>query len=174
MHIMQYVRIPLERVPVLIGENGETLRDLEKQTRTRMQLDDTSVEIEGDSMDEWIAVDVVKAVGRGFPPEKALKLLKEDMTLMIISLKDYTGTKKELSRKKGRIIGEKGRTRKFIEDITCSDICIYGNTVGIIGSLDDVEIAREAILRLIRGSQHAAVYRFLEGQRRQKIQLDYY
>jgi len=171
---MQYVRIPSKRVSALIGVGGETLLDLEKKTRTKIRVDDTSVEIEGDPMDEWVTLDVVKAIGRGFAPEQSLKLLGEGMALRVIQLKDYTSTPKELNRKKGRIIGRKGKSRKYIENLTGVDICVYGNTVSIIGSLDDVELAREAVLRLVRGSHHANVYRFLEEQARHKHQIDFF
>ena len=38
----------------------------------------------------------------------------------------------------GRVIGKDGSTRKTIEDLTNTDICVYGKTVSIIGDFDDV------------------------------------
>jgi len=39
--------------------------------------------------------------------------------------------------------------------------------VGIIGTLEQVQIAREAIEMLIKGSMHGTVYRFLHRKRRE-------
>jgi len=172
---MQYVKIPLERVPFLIGEGGGVIKEIEKRTKTKIRVRDTSVEIEGEPLDEWVAMDIVKAIGRGFSPDTAMKLLNDDITLLIIPLKELTNTKKELERKKGRVIGERGRAKRYIENMTDTDICVYGSTIGIIGYHDNVDIAKEAIIKLIRGSQHASVYRFLERQhKRQKAKLDFY
>ncbi len=171
---MQYVRIPEKRIPYLIGEKGETIKDIEKRTKTKITVKETSVEIEGEALDEWAAIDIVKAIGRGFTPETSLKLLNSDLTLLVIPLKELTNTKKELDRKKGRVIGEKGRSRKHIENMTDTEISVYGNTISIIGSFDNVEMAKEAVEKLIRGSRHSTVYNYLEKQKRKKPTIDYY
>ena len=41
------------------------------------------------------------------------------------------------------------------------------NTVYIIGSLDDLGVAESAVDMLLTGSEHAAVYRFLENKQRE-------
>ena len=68
---------------------------------------------------------------------------------------------------KGRIIGADGRARKIIEETTGANVSVYGHTVSIIGKVREVEIAREAILRLIEGSEHGSVYRYLFRMRRE-------
>ncbi|MCX8171787.1 MAG: hypothetical protein N3E47_07525, partial [Candidatus Bathyarchaeota archaeon] len=42
-----------------------------------------------------------------------------------------------------------------------------GHTVAIIGDVEQVNVAREAINMLINGSQHATVYRFLQRKRQE-------
>ena len=64
------------------------------------------------------------------------------------------------------MIGAAGKSRKIIEELTETDICIFGKTIGIIGRAEDVTIARHAIESLLKGSTHSAVYRWLERQRR--------
>lgn len=167
---MQYVRIPAERVAVLIGEKGSTRRRIEKASETKIKVDDSSVSIEGESHAEWITKDVVKAIARGFNPDKALHLLKEDHVFELIDLKDVCGTDKSIKRFKGRIIGEKGRTRKNIEEYTGSFISVYGNTVGVIGSFDGASAAKEAVRMILGGAPHSTVYRFLERWRRTSVQ----
>lgn len=160
---MQYVQIPRERVGVLIGEEGSTKKRVEERTRTKLTLDDSSVTIEGEPLDEWMAVDVVKAVGRGFSPDKALLLIQENMYLEILPLPDVVGgSSKQYLRLKGRVIGREGKVRKKLEEFTGCFVSVYGKTVSIIGSVDDVGIAREAVLKLLSGSPHSTVFRFLE------------
>lgn len=68
---------------------------------------------------------------------------------------------------KGRIIGMNGKTRRIIEELTGASVAVYGHTVGMIGTLDQVEVAREAIGMLVKGSMHSTVYRFLHRKRRE-------
>ena len=162
---MQYIRIPEERVNVIIGSGGETKRLLESRTKCKISVEGNEVSVEGEPMKEWVCKDVVSAIGRGFNPEKALLLLKDDYALNIVDLDDFSKTPKVLETKRGRIIGEAGRTRKFIERTSGAFLSVYGKTVGIIGSFDEVELAKEAVLMLLSGSKHSTVYRFLERER---------
>lgn len=165
---MQYVKIPRERIAVLIGEKGGVKKDIEKRTNTKIEIEDTSVSIDSmndNSMNELTARGIVLAIGRGFSPEIALRLLNEEFTLEILYLRDFANTQKAIERIKSRVIGEKGRARRTIEDLTNTYISIYGKTIAVIGSYDDAPIAKEAITRLIEGSRHASVYRFLEKTR---------
>ena len=165
---MQYVRIPEERVKVLIGTEGKTKRLLESRTKCKITIEGNEVSVDGAAADEWIAKDVVHAVGRGFNPEKALLLLNENYTFMLVELDDFTTTAKSLETKRGRIIGENGRTRRFIERTSGAFVSVYGKTVGILGSFEEVEIAKEGVSVLLSGSTHSSVYRFLEKQRGKK------
>jgi ribosomal RNA assembly protein len=73
----------------------------------------------------------------------------------------------DLKRVKGRIIGLNGKTRRIIEELTDANVAVYGHTVGVIGTLEQVQVAREAIEMLVRGSMHSTVYRFLHRKRRE-------
>ena len=166
---MQYVRIPRERIGVLIGEEGKTRADIEARARTKISVEDTSISIEGNPLDEWITSDVVRAIGRGFSPEKALLLTNENMSFELVNLADALGdSEKVITRIKGRLIGTNGKSRQKIETLTKCFISVYGKTVGIIGSLDDAPDAREAVLKLISGSPHTNVFRSLERRRKER------
>jgi len=165
---MQYVKIPADRVPVLIGEGGESKRTIESRTKTKLTIEDTEVSIDGESLDEWVARDVVKAVGRGFSPEKALMLLSDENVLEIIDLSDFSrGTDKDLARVRGRIIGEKGKSRRVIEKLTDCFVSVYGKTACVIGSYSWAPVAREAVEMIASGAPHSRVYKFLEKQQGQ-------
>ncbi len=165
---MQYVKIPRERIAVLIGEKGSVKRDIERRTNTKINIEDTSVSIDSmddNSMNELTARNIALAIGRGFRPEIALRLLNEEFTLEILYLRDFANTQRAIKRIKSRVIGENGRAKGTIENLTNTYISIYGKTIAIIGSYDDVPVAKEAITRLIEGYRHASVYRFLEKTR---------
>lgn len=155
--MIKKVGVPKERIGVLIGKNGETRREIEAITKTHIEVND-EVTIEGD-LGVLDAENVVKAIARGFTPEQAMQLMEEDKTLCVIQLPK---NKESLSRIRARIIGKGGKCRKNIERLTGSGIVVYGRTVSIIGTYENAEYAREAIERLIRGSKHSNVFRYLE------------
>ena len=63
-------------------------------------------------------------------------------------------------------IGEGGKSRKTIEDLTECYISVYGKTIGIIGEPENVAAARKAVEDLLKGSPHGNVYKLLEKRRR--------
>ena len=70
-------------------------------------------------------------------------------------------------RLKGRVIGEQGKARRTIENLTETDISVYGKTVSIIGEIEHVSVAKRAILSLLSGSPHSRVYSWLEKKRKE-------
>ncbi len=179
---MQYLKLPKDRVGALIGKKGETKLAIEERTGVLLGVDSEigEVTMETESVKDPVlilkVIDVVRAIGRGFSPERAFKLFDEEIYLRGFDIRNYTGKNpKHIRRLRARLIGTKGKTRKLIEELSNTDISIYGNTVYIIGSLDELSIAENAIDMLLSGSEHATVYRFLEGRQKDlKIsRLDY-
>jgi len=167
---MQHVKIPQDRIGVLIGSGGETMREIEERAEVRLDIDseDGSVRIErvGDPVVGLKGPDVVRAIGRGFRPEDALKLLEDDMMMFdVVDVGAAARNKKDLERHKGRLIGEGGRTRELMEELTGASVAIYGSTLGVIGGPKQVEAVREAAEMLLEGAPHGAVYSFLERKR---------
>ncbi|MBW3015017.1 KH domain-containing protein [Candidatus Woesearchaeota archaeon] len=169
-------KIPKDRIAVLIGKNGKIKKELEESTKTRIDIDskDGDVHVYGkDAILLFNAREVILAIGRGFNPEYAFYLLKGDYILEVINLGDFVGkSKKALERIKGRIIGTDGKTRRLIEEMTEAFISVYGKTVSIIGEPTNLYIAKKAIESLINGSQHSAVYKWLEKKRRELKRFD--
>lgn len=159
---MREVRIPEERVAVLIGENGKTKEDIEDMTSCKLEIKDNLATIEGEPLDEMDAVNVVKAIGRGFNPEKALKLVEKDKVLHLIDIKDYAETQNSQERLKGRVIGRDGETRRHLEKEGNVEISVYGKTVGIIGVAQNIQIVSEVINQLLNGRSHSSAYNYLE------------
>lgn len=165
-----YVKIPQKRIGALIGKNGEVKKAIEDGTGTYLEVDgeDGTVDISPredmkDPLGVWIANDIVKAIGRGFNPDVAIKLVDENIYLEIIQLPLLVGkSKNALARYKGRIIGKDGKTREIIMDMAEVDMAVYGKTVSFIGKIENIMIAKEAIEMIINGSRHKSVYSFLE------------
>ncbi|MDO5851982.1 MAG: KH domain-containing protein [Methanobacteriaceae archaeon] len=166
----EYLKIPKDRVGVTIGKNGKIKHQLEIITKTELKIDSETGNICISSTDEtddplaiWKARYMVKAIGRGFNPDIALKLDDENLILDIINLQDYVGkSKKALVRQKGRVIGKGGRTRQIIHDMLDVEISIYGKTVSLIGNMENIQMANEAIKMILDGSRQKTVYAYLE------------
>ncbi len=156
------LRVPEERVGVLIGEGGETKDKLEEFSECKVTINDNNVMIEGDALDELTAENIVKAIGRGFNPEKAFKLIEEGYEFHQIDINRFADTQKSQERLKGRVIGKDGEARKHIEKMTKTDLSVYGKTVGFVGHIQNIEIAQETVKMLLNGSSHATAYDFLE------------
>jgi len=176
----EFVRIPKERIGVVIGRKGETKRKIEEATKTKIEVDSktgevfiTSTEKTDDPLAVWKARDIVLAIGRGFSPERAFRLLNEGEVLEVVDLTDVVvgNEKNALPRVRGRIIGRKGRTREIIEEMSGADISVYGKTVAIIGNPIQVQIAKTAIEKLAKGSPHGTVYKYLE-RRKKDLELE--
>jgi ribosomal RNA assembly protein len=164
------IKIPKDRIAVLIGKEGKIKKELEKETNSKITVDSNEgdVTISGkDSIGLFSAKEVVTAISRGFNPDIAKLLLKQDYLFEIVSLNDFASTPAEMMRLKGRVIGQEGRSRKIIEEMTETNICIYGKTIGIIGLPDNLFMAKQAIVSLLQGSRHATVFKNLEQRRKE-------
>jgi ribosomal RNA assembly protein len=164
------LRIPLDRVGVLIGKKGETKARIEQSCAVTLLVDGQSGEVTVRSnsveADPFKASNVVEAIARGFSPPRALKLLDTDVVLEIIDLRDYAGkSENNLERIKGRIIGLNGKSRRVIEELTKCHVSVYGKTVAIIGEPTDMRLAKDAVEKLAAGSQHKSVYNMLQRER---------
>jgi len=162
------LRIPDDRIGVLIGKEGEIKKAIEEKTGCKVKINSKTgmVTIEGEDAIGFLkARDLINAIAHGFSPNVAMKLLDEFNILEIINLTDYV-LDSALQRIKGRIIGKEGKVRKAIEEMLNVNVSVYGKTVAIVGDPDATSAAREAVLMLVEGAQHHTVQRFLERKRR--------
>ena len=166
------LKIPEERVAVLIGKDGETKKEIEEATKSKLDITkEGDVDILGrDGLLLYTTKEIVKAIARGFNPKVALLLLKQDYAFELIDMKEIAGkSKSNLQRIKGRVIGKGGRSREEIERFTDCNISVYGKTVGIIGEVQQVSVARQAVAMLLQGSMHKTVWRFLEKKKKEMM-----
>ena len=166
-----YVRIPQERIGVLIGPGGETKRLIEQETGVKILIDSETGEVtvdESGAPDKFLAVkvrDLVQAIGRGFSDERAFRLLDENSYFVVLDIKDYARTPARIEQIRARMIGTRGKTRRIVEELTGADVSVYGHTVALIADDLQLPIAQEALEMLLRGSEHRTVYRYLERKR---------
>tara|TARA_Y100000310_G_C20628956_1_gene787533 strand:- start:975 stop:1529 length:555 start_codon:yes stop_codon:yes gene_type:complete len=166
------LKIPEERIAILIGTDGATKKKIEEQSGCFLDISkEGDVTISGDDgLKLFTTKEIVRAIARGFNPNTALLLLKVDYTLEMIELKDIAGkSKNTMLRFKGRIIGKGGKSREEIERLTNTYISVYGKTVGIIGEVPQAALARQAVGMLIDGAMHRTVYKFLEKKKKEMI-----
>ena len=170
---MEELKIPKERIAVLIGKKGEVKRKLSRLTKTKLKVDSKEGDVIIESEDSLAAYNtrrIIKAIGRGFNPEVALTLLNENNLFVLIDIQDYCGrSKTNLKRLKARLIGTKGKARNLIENLTKTEVCVHGKTVGIIGERKNVLIAENAIRNLLQGSKHGNVYNFINKQKEKLV-----
>ncbi len=168
-----YARIPEERVAVLIGAGGSTRRELAAKTGTEIEIDaeEGEVRITGPDDDPDGALkarDIAIAIGRGFSPARAMRLLKDRTYLGILDIKFTTGKheKDALRRIRARVIGTRGRARSRIEELSGCSMSVFGSTVALIGDEEQLERGTRAVELLLKGSEHSTVFHLLARMRR--------
>lgn len=166
----EHIKIPHERVAVLIGPKGSMKELIEEKATARLNIDSQNGTVEiiepEDPIKGLRAKEVIHAIARGFSPEKALRLFDNDSLLYdTIDLSNIARTEKDLKRIKGRIIGRAGKTRSIFETLTNVNISVYGKTISMIGYPEQIAVARAGIDLLLKGSTHGPVYKFLEKKR---------
>ncbi|MEM1951280.1 MAG: KH domain-containing protein [Candidatus Nitrosocaldus sp.] len=121
MEFRQVVKVPKDRIGVLIGKDGSVKEMVEKRCNVKLYIEsdeDASVEIvagnadittststststtstststhEGEYADKvFKAIEFVTAIAKGFSPDRAMRLLNdEECMINVIDLKDYVG-----------------------------------------------------------------------------------
>ncbi len=164
------IKVPKDRIAVLIGKNGEVKKNIEESTNTLIAVDskEGDVNVSGeDAITLYSTRNVIRAIARGFNPEVAQLLLRQDFVFELMPVEQYIKNKAHIERVKGRVIGRDGKARQILEELTETYICVYGKTIGIIGLGENVNITRRAIESLLVGSPHAKIYKWLEKQRKE-------
>lgn len=180
--MLQEVKIAGSRVGVLIGKGGETKKELETKTQTTITVDSKEGLVRVEAAEENTipllrAVEIINAINRGFSPERAFEMIEdEDLLLDVIDLAAMADGPRQLDRLRGRIIGKDGRAREQIEDMTDTEISVFGKTVALIGYPEQLKTARAAIDMLIEGVPHENVFAFLDRKKKESKQdmISYY
>jgi ribosomal RNA assembly protein len=169
------IKVPEDRIGVLIGKNGKVKREIEDKCKVQIEIDSqngdaviSSASATLSEMQPFKAIEIISAISRGFSPQRAYRLFDdEELMLQIIDLKDYTGKSiNAMDRIKGRIIGQSGKSRKTIEELSGVYMSVAGHSVALIGKYEEVRLANDAVTMILKGSTHKTVYTMLQDARR--------
>lgn len=163
------------RLPVIIGDHGSTKKLIEKKTNTSLEIDSHEAEIlvisEKSYYEIYLAKKIINAIARGFSPEDAFLLLKDNNVFEIIHLQDHIGkNQKRLTEIKGRVIGKDGKIKNFIEKRYGCKISVYGKTISVITKQENQEDVIKVIQTILSGSKHKTAFKLM---RNQKVFRDY-
>lgn len=162
------VNVPANRFTPL-KENWMALYEpITKQMKidVRMNLKTRKVELKTTKATEdegalQKSADFVQAFLLGFEIQDAVALLRlDDLYLECFEVKDVKQTLKgeHMSRGIGRLAGKSGKTKFTIENATRTRIVIADQHIRILGSFQNIKIARDALCNLILGSPPGKVY----------------
>ncbi len=136
-------------------------KKIEKELKVSISINESEAVIEGEAFQKFIAVKAIEALECGFDINVALLLSNPDNMFEKINLKDYVRSSR-LKQVMGRVIGEKGKAKRVISELSECYMSISDGIIGLIGKLANVSLAARAVKSLIRGSPHSSVYSFLE------------
>lgn len=131
----------------------------------RMNLKTKKVEIKttdqtpnGDVLQK--AADFVHAYLLGFEIRDAIALLRlDDLYVECFEVKDVKTLRGEhMARCIGRLAGKSGKTKFTIENATRTRLVIADQRIHILGSFQNIRVARDALCALIMGSPPGKVY----------------
>ena len=172
-------RIPKNRIAVLIGKRGSTRKMIEDACGASLHIESNSGDVsviwpEDEVADPIIKMklpDVIFAIGRGLAPKRAVQLLEDEVFLRMYDIREWVGRQPNQTRRmRSRLIGTNGRIRSLIEELTGTEMAIYGSTVLVIGDQESLALATPAIEGILQGSEHGTVLFGLEQDRkRQRI-----
>ncbi len=153
---------------------SDSVKSIEEEFGVRILINSESGEVtimpsDNTNFDQLMkAKSIVEAISYGFDYDDAQSLRSDDYALEIIDLRDYVEKDKaHISRIKARIIGEDGRAKRVLQELTDTKIVVGDRYIAVLGPYENVKATREALEMLIRGRQHATVYRWIQNWRRE-------
>ncbi len=162
---MHQILIPAKRADLL--KDRGFLQKACRALDCRMEVrGGNELRIDGNALEEYNARIVMQAFARGFDFDVACRLLKDDSFFESINMKDALKNGEQVRRIKARVIGSNGKTKSYIQSVSGTEIAIYGDTISIIGSVEQIKIARAAIDILLEGGTHSKAYAVMEKTRR--------
>ncbi|MEM0480997.1 MAG: KH domain-containing protein [Candidatus Aenigmatarchaeota archaeon] len=140
----------------------ETIERISKSLDVKIEKFKSGLKISGEPYNLFKVRKVIFAILKNFDEDSACLLMDDDYILEIVNIRDFTKSRNRMRELKGRVIGEKGKAKKRIEELTNTKITICGKTINILGKYDNVFVAKKAVEMLLEGRKHSTVFKFLE------------
>lgn len=164
---LRKIPIPPHRLTPLKNDWPKIYTPLVEQAglQVRMNVSRRCVEIRSSKYTTDVGLlqkgaDFVKAYALGFEADDAIALLRmDDLFVDSFEIKDVKTLQGDhLSRAIGRLAGKDGRTRFAIENSSRTRIVLADTKIHILGSFNNIKVARDACVSLIMGSPPGKVY----------------
>ena len=99
---MTHIKIPQDRIGAIIGPKGRVKNLIESKSSSKLEIDSESGVVEiipgDDPIKSMRTADVIRAIGRGFNPDKTIELFDDDFLMLdVIDLSRVAGTPKAVS-----------------------------------------------------------------------------
>ena len=163
----QKVRVPPHRYSPLKQHWMEIYTPIVDHMKLSIRFDPVKRQVELKTNDETElpgalqkAADFVRAFTLGFEIRDAIALLRlDDLYVDSFEMKDVKIIAGEhLARAIGRVAGHGGKTKYTIENATKTRIVLADSKIHILGSYQNIRVAKDAVVRLVMGSQPGKVY----------------
>lgn len=128
-------------------------------TKTRsVELKTSAETLESSALQK--SADYIAAFMMGFELQDAVALLRlDDLFVDSFTVRDVKLLSGDhLSRAIGRIAGQDGKTRYAIENATRTRIVVADQHIHILGAVQNIKVARDAICDLVMGAPPGKVY----------------
>lgn len=132
-----------------------------KNRGVSIKMEGRKVIIEGDPIEIMLTKEVIIAFNRGFEEGYAELLFDPEYSLHVIDVSSYSSNKERIKKLEGRVIGKGGSIKSKIEKMTNTKISVFGKTISIIGSYDEVDKARRIIDSILRGRSFSSAFHAL-------------
>ena len=166
--LMMVVRIDEDRVGAVIGPKGSILKRIEEALNVIIKVRKDKAEViivsERQNIENALrAKMIIEAIANGISSSNAFVIVDNpDYVLEIVNIDEYARNRRDLRRIKSRIIGKEGKIKRLIEDELDVKISIRQKKVAILGKYMDVQIAKEAIISICKGSKYGRILRKIE------------
>ncbi|SBT80248.1 pre-rRNA-processing protein PNO1, putative [Plasmodium malariae] len=162
---MRIITIPRKRMGAVRSNWLELIKPVVTNLKLEIRMNKDKIEVRTCSLTEdkntlQKASDYIKAYLIGFSIEDSLALLRiDDLYIETFQIKDVKILKGDhLSRCIGRICGSNGSTKYAIENATKTRIVIAADKIHILGSFDNIKMARYSICSLILGTTQSKIF----------------
>ncbi|GAW82392.1 hypothetical protein, conserved [Plasmodium gonderi] len=162
---MRIITIPKHRISSVKTNWMELIKPIVTNLKLEIRMNRDKIQVRTckltqDKNNLQKSSDYIKAYLLGFSIEDSLALLRiDDLYIESFQVKDVKILKGDhLSRCIGRICGSNGATKYAIENATKTRIVIAGDKIHILGSFNNIKMARYSICSLILGSTQGKIF----------------